>query len=398
MAAQFARRTRHRLRRPADLEHHGGRGLRALPDLLGRRAAPKWNLWGYVDARDVAAAARLGLEAAIEGAQIAIVAAADTVMTRPSADLMAEVFPTVPLRRRGRGPRDPALDRPCARAARLRTRPPLGGPRPRVTGQRRAGLADLRARRRGRRVASDPGRGGGIAAGPVPAGDRRADPRRPPGTRGRRSRLVLGRRRRRHRDRLGPATDAGPRPGGRARPGPAGGPAASSTTPGRRSSRGPRAIPDGRGARLGGRGRRRPTPDERRAGRGGRGRGATPAGARRRARRPGRDPAADARRDRRRGARARPVGGDLHADLQRLRRPGDRDPAGRLRGVGPHHRRRLPPPRGLGAPQGGRRRGRRRGAVGRAASSSSGARARRSRRRGRPAAMPGGTTPRARRG
>jgi hypothetical protein len=27
------------------------------------------------------------------------VAAADTVMTRPSADLMAEVFPTVPLRR-----------------------------------------------------------------------------------------------------------------------------------------------------------------------------------------------------------------------------------------------------------------------------------------------------------
>jgi nucleoside-diphosphate-sugar epimerase len=59
----------------------------------------KWNLWGYVDARDVAQAARLGLEAPIEGAQIAIVAAEDTVMTRPSAELMAEVFPTVPLRR-----------------------------------------------------------------------------------------------------------------------------------------------------------------------------------------------------------------------------------------------------------------------------------------------------------
>jgi len=59
----------------------------------------KWNLWGYVDARDVAAAARLGLEADIEGAQVCIVAAADTVMTRPSADLMAEVFPDVPLRR-----------------------------------------------------------------------------------------------------------------------------------------------------------------------------------------------------------------------------------------------------------------------------------------------------------
>ena len=59
----------------------------------------KWNLWGYVDVRDVAQAARLGLEAAIEGAEVAIIAAADTVMTRPSADLMAEVFPTVPLRR-----------------------------------------------------------------------------------------------------------------------------------------------------------------------------------------------------------------------------------------------------------------------------------------------------------
>jgi nucleoside-diphosphate-sugar epimerase len=59
----------------------------------------KWNLWGYVDARDVATAARLGLEADVDGAEVCIVAAADTVMTRPSADLMAEVFPSVPLRR-----------------------------------------------------------------------------------------------------------------------------------------------------------------------------------------------------------------------------------------------------------------------------------------------------------
>ena len=59
----------------------------------------KWNLWGYVDARDVASAARLGLEADLSGSEVCIVAAADTVMTRPSADLMAEVFPTVPLRR-----------------------------------------------------------------------------------------------------------------------------------------------------------------------------------------------------------------------------------------------------------------------------------------------------------
>ncbi|MBI3748519.1 MAG: NAD(P)-dependent oxidoreductase [Chloroflexi bacterium] len=63
----------------------------------------KWNLWGYVDARDVAAAARLGLAAEIDGAEVCIVAAPDTVMTRPSADLMAEVFPTVPLRRAVQG-------------------------------------------------------------------------------------------------------------------------------------------------------------------------------------------------------------------------------------------------------------------------------------------------------
>ena len=50
-----------------------------------------------------ATAARLGLEKRIEGAPICIVAADDTVMTRSSAELMAEVFPTVPLRREVNG-------------------------------------------------------------------------------------------------------------------------------------------------------------------------------------------------------------------------------------------------------------------------------------------------------
>jgi nucleoside-diphosphate-sugar epimerase len=57
-----------------------------------------WNLWGYVDARDVAQSCRLGLEAAVSGAETFIVAAADTVMNRPSAELLAEVFPGVELR------------------------------------------------------------------------------------------------------------------------------------------------------------------------------------------------------------------------------------------------------------------------------------------------------------
>jgi nucleoside-diphosphate-sugar epimerase len=59
----------------------------------------KWNLWGYVDARDVAQAVRRGLTAEVGGAEVCIIAAADTCMTRPSAELLKEVFPTVPLRR-----------------------------------------------------------------------------------------------------------------------------------------------------------------------------------------------------------------------------------------------------------------------------------------------------------
>jgi nucleoside-diphosphate-sugar epimerase len=57
-----------------------------------------WNLWGYVDARDVAQAVRRALTADVAGAPAYLVAAADTCMTRPSADLLAEVFPDVPVR------------------------------------------------------------------------------------------------------------------------------------------------------------------------------------------------------------------------------------------------------------------------------------------------------------
>jgi nucleoside-diphosphate-sugar epimerase len=58
----------------------------------------RWNLWGYVDARDVAQSCRLALDGDLTGAEAFIVAAADTVMNRPSADLMAEVYPDVELR------------------------------------------------------------------------------------------------------------------------------------------------------------------------------------------------------------------------------------------------------------------------------------------------------------
>jgi nucleoside-diphosphate-sugar epimerase len=57
------------------------------------------NLWSYVDARDVAQAVRRALEVELRGAEVAIVAAADNCMRRDSADLLAEVYPGVPLRR-----------------------------------------------------------------------------------------------------------------------------------------------------------------------------------------------------------------------------------------------------------------------------------------------------------
>lgn len=59
----------------------------------------KWNLWGYVDARDAATACRLALERTLDGAHSFIVAAADTIMNRPSAQLLNEVFPGVKLTR-----------------------------------------------------------------------------------------------------------------------------------------------------------------------------------------------------------------------------------------------------------------------------------------------------------
>lgn len=65
------------------------------PDAARRR----WNLWGYLDERDAAQACRLALTAEVTGAVSLIIAAADTVMTRPSADLLGEEFPGVALTR-----------------------------------------------------------------------------------------------------------------------------------------------------------------------------------------------------------------------------------------------------------------------------------------------------------
>ena len=56
----------------------------------------KWNLWAYIDARDAAQAVRLALEAKIKGAEVFIIANADSVMQRDNQGLLKEVFPDVP--------------------------------------------------------------------------------------------------------------------------------------------------------------------------------------------------------------------------------------------------------------------------------------------------------------
>jgi nucleoside-diphosphate-sugar epimerase len=103
MAIQFARRSTvpfiglrfSNIMAPPDYEH--------FPGFWDDPVIRKWNLWGYVDVRDVSQAVRRSLTAPIDGADVFIVAAADNVMRRDSADLMTEVYPDVPLKREVRG-------------------------------------------------------------------------------------------------------------------------------------------------------------------------------------------------------------------------------------------------------------------------------------------------------
>jgi nucleoside-diphosphate-sugar epimerase len=95
MARQFARWTRipfvglrfSAIREPAEYA--------AFPE---SREDGAWNVWGYVDARDVAQSCRLALTADIAGAEAFIIAAADTAADRPNPELMAEAYPSIPIR------------------------------------------------------------------------------------------------------------------------------------------------------------------------------------------------------------------------------------------------------------------------------------------------------------
>jgi nucleoside-diphosphate-sugar epimerase len=59
----------------------------------------KWNMWAYIDARDGSQAIRKAIEWQATGMHAFVIANADTVMTTPSAELMAKTFPGVEVRK-----------------------------------------------------------------------------------------------------------------------------------------------------------------------------------------------------------------------------------------------------------------------------------------------------------
>lgn len=66
-----------------------------FPQFDADPTARKFNLWGYIDGRDGALAVARALENGRPGFEAFIIANADTVMSRSSAGLAAEVFPNV---------------------------------------------------------------------------------------------------------------------------------------------------------------------------------------------------------------------------------------------------------------------------------------------------------------
>ena len=69
-----------------------------FPSFEEEPGSRKWNLWGYIDARDGAQAVRLALESDLKGTEVFIIANADTVMSRPNDSLVAEFYADVEVR------------------------------------------------------------------------------------------------------------------------------------------------------------------------------------------------------------------------------------------------------------------------------------------------------------
>jgi nucleoside-diphosphate-sugar epimerase len=71
----------------------------AFPSFDKIPAQRRFNLWGYIDARDGAQAIRKSLQAPLKGANVFIIANADTVLSQPSKEVVAEFYPGVPFKR-----------------------------------------------------------------------------------------------------------------------------------------------------------------------------------------------------------------------------------------------------------------------------------------------------------
>lgn len=67
----------------------------AFPSFDADATSRRWNLWGYIDARDGAQAVLKALRYTTPGFENFVIANADTVMSRSSAELAAEQFPGV---------------------------------------------------------------------------------------------------------------------------------------------------------------------------------------------------------------------------------------------------------------------------------------------------------------
>jgi nucleoside-diphosphate-sugar epimerase len=70
-----------------------------LPGLWSDVRARDFNLWGYIDVRDAALSCRLSLDADVPTTESFVIAAADTMMDRPTRELLTERFPDVPVRK-----------------------------------------------------------------------------------------------------------------------------------------------------------------------------------------------------------------------------------------------------------------------------------------------------------
>lgn len=70
-----------------------------FPSLWDDARKQHWNFWSYVDVRDAAHAFVLAVARKTKGFETYNIFAPDTVMKRPTAELLSEVFPGVPQRR-----------------------------------------------------------------------------------------------------------------------------------------------------------------------------------------------------------------------------------------------------------------------------------------------------------